>query len=331
MTRFLVVGDVVDDIVVRPLDAVNHASDTVSEIRRTNGGSGANVAAWMGHLGADVRFVGRAGTDGAERHARALSAYGVDARVSADPDLPTATLVATLDAAGERTMYVDRAANARLDVHDLHDGVLDGVGWLHLTGYSLFDDAVRPAVLDLAHRARALGCGLSVDPSSLGFLEACGASTFLGWAAEADLLFPNLDEGRFLTGATDPQRRRGDAGRALPGRRADPRRSRCVLRRHRRALHGRRPAGRRPRHHRRRRRVRCRLPGEVGRCAGCRGGARLRGGGGVPCGHPRRRASASRHRPWWDGVMNVNAEVLIVFLIGISIAVWLGVKMVRDR
>ncbi len=29
--------------------------------------------------------------------------------------------------------------------------------------------------------------------------------------------------------------------------------------------------------------------------------------------------------------MNVNAEVLVVFLIGISIAVWLGVKMVRDR
>ncbi len=100
MTRFLVVGDVVDDIVVRPLEPVNQASDTVSEIRRTHGGSGANVAAWLGALGADVRFVGRAGADGADRHVTALSAYGVDARVSADPDLPTATLVATLDPVG---------------------------------------------------------------------------------------------------------------------------------------------------------------------------------------------------------------------------------------
>ncbi|WP_442880435.1 PfkB family carbohydrate kinase, partial [Aeromicrobium sp.] len=55
----LVVGDVVDDIGVRPLGTVNPASDTVSEIRMTAGGSAANVAAWLGHLGADVRFVGR--------------------------------------------------------------------------------------------------------------------------------------------------------------------------------------------------------------------------------------------------------------------------------
>jgi len=29
--------------------------------------------------------------------------------------------------------------------------------------------------------------------------------------------------------------------------------------------------------------------------------------------------------------MNVNVEVLIVFLIGIPLAVWLGVKMLRNR
>lgn len=204
MTRILVVGDVVDDVVVRPLTSVTAASDTDAEIRRTDGGSAANVAAWLGHLGTDVRFVGRAGADGAERHRVPLAAYGVDARVSADPDLPTATLVATLDPAGERTMYVDRAANTRLGPDDLGGGVLDGVGWLHLTGYSLFDDAVRPAVLDLAGRARAQGAGVSLDPSSVAFLAGCGAERFLGWAGPADLLFPNLDEGRFLTGADDP-------------------------------------------------------------------------------------------------------------------------------
>jgi len=214
MSRILVVGDVVDDIVVRPLARVTEASDTDAEIRRTHGGSAANVAAWLGHLGIEVRFVGRAGTEGAERHRASLAAYGVDARVSADPDLPTATLVATLDPAGERTMYVDRAANARLGPADLGDDVLDGVGWLHLTGYSLFDGGVRPAVLDLAERARSQGCGVSVDPSSVGFLVGCGAETFLGWSTVADLLFPNLDEGRFLAGAEDP----GDVAARLADR-----------------------------------------------------------------------------------------------------------------
>ena len=202
VTRLLVVGDVVDDVVVRPLAGVTHASDTDAEIRRTDGGSAANVAAWLGHLGADVRFVGRAGIDGARRHTASLAAYGVDARISADPDLPTATLVALLDPTAERTMYVDRAANASLTAADLGDDVLDGVGWLHLTGYSLFDDGVRPAVLDLVGRARSRGCGWSVDPSSVAFLARC--PDFLAWVAEADLLLPNEDEARHLTGLADP-------------------------------------------------------------------------------------------------------------------------------
>ncbi len=204
MTRILVVGDVVDDIVVRPLGAVNTASDTDAEIRRTAGGSAANVAAWLGHLGADVRFVGRAGREGAGRHREALVAYGVDARVTADPEAETATIVLNLDPAGERTMFVDRGANALLSPDDLPPAVLDGVGWLHLTGYSFFDDAVRPVVLDLLERARTAGCGVSVDPSSAGFLAGCGAETFLDWVAGSDLLFPNLLEGRFLTGLPDP-------------------------------------------------------------------------------------------------------------------------------
>jgi sugar/nucleoside kinase (ribokinase family) len=194
----LVVGDVVDDIGVRPLGTVNPASDTVAEIRMTPGGSAANVAAWLGHLGADVRFVGRAGADGAPRHAGALARHGVDARVSADPDLPTATIVLTLDADADRTMYVDRAANTSLTTADLPDEVWGDVAWLHLTGYSFFDDAVRPVALDLVAEARRRGAGVSIDPSSLGFLEAVGRDVFLGWVADADLVFPNDDEQRFL-------------------------------------------------------------------------------------------------------------------------------------
>jgi sugar/nucleoside kinase (ribokinase family) len=203
VTRVLVVGDVVDDVVVRPLTGVTHASDTDAEIRRTDGGSAANVAAWLGWLGADVRFVGRAGSDGARRHEASLAAYGVDARISADPDLPTATLVALLDPNAERTMYVDRAANATLTAADLPADVLDGVGWLHLTGYSLFDDGVRPVVLDLVAAARERGCGWSVDPSSVAFLARC--PRFPAWVAGADLLLPNEDEAVHLTGDAVPE------------------------------------------------------------------------------------------------------------------------------
>lgn len=194
----LVVGDLVDDIGVRPLGTINPASDTVSEIRMTPGGSAANVAAWLGHLGAAVRFVGRCGADAVDRHAAALEAYGVDARITGDPDLPTATIVLTLDDAADRTMYVDRAANTTLTAEHVPADVWDDVTWLHLTGYSFFDDGVRPVVVGLIGEARRRGVGVSIDPSSLGFLEAAGRETVLEWLSGADLVLPNEDEQGFL-------------------------------------------------------------------------------------------------------------------------------------
>jgi len=198
----LVVGDVVDDIGVRPLGRVNACSDTESEIRMSPGGSAANVAAWLGHLGVPVRFVGRVGADAVERHAAALS--GVDARLSGDPDLPTATIVLTLDEAADRTMYVDRAANSTLAMEHVPADVWDDVTWLHLTGYTFFDAATRPVAQALISRARELGAGISIDPSSLGFLEAVEAELVHEWFAEADLLFPNEDEQGLLD--IDPER-----------------------------------------------------------------------------------------------------------------------------
>jgi len=202
MSRILVMGDVVDDIVVRPLTDVTEASDTNAEIRMHAGGSAANVAAWLGHLGADAVFLGRAGATGVDRHTDALAAFGVDARIASDPDRDTATIVLNLDGSGERTMYVDRGANAAFTAEDIPDNAFADVVWLHLTGYSLFDPAVRPAVLQLVDMARAAGAGISVDPSSIGFLKACLTGEFLGWIEGVDLIFPNLLEGQFLTGKT---------------------------------------------------------------------------------------------------------------------------------
>lgn len=201
----LVMGDVVDDIVVRPLSDVTEASDTNAEIRMHPGGSAANVAAWLGYLGADVRFIGRAGASGADRHREALARYGVDARIAGDPALDTATIVLNIDPGGERTMYVDRGANATFTVADVPADAFDGVVWLHLTGYSLFDDHVRPAALELIDTAKSQGVGVSIDPSSLAFLRRSGAESFGGWTSRADLLFPNLDEGRFLSGRDTPE------------------------------------------------------------------------------------------------------------------------------
>jgi sugar/nucleoside kinase (ribokinase family) len=204
MSRVLVVGDVVDDVLVRPLGRTAVASDTAAQIEQQPGGSAANVAAWLGSVRAQVGFVGRAGTEGVRRHADALTAAGVDARIVADPQRRTATIVLLVDAAGERTMFVDRGANASLSAADVADACWEGVGWLHLTGYSFFCAQTRPAALELLVRARERGVHVSVDPSSAGFLEQAGRD-FLGWIAGVDLLVPNADEARVLTGVRDPE------------------------------------------------------------------------------------------------------------------------------
>ena len=199
------VGDVVDDISVRVLDDVAEGSDTNAEIRLRPGGSAANVAAWLGHLGTDVVFCGRVGADAVDRHVQALADFGVETYLAGDPERTTATIVLQLDREGERTMFVDRGANTGLVADDIPAEAWRDVTWLHLTGYSFFDPSTRPVVLELVAEARRREVGVSVDPSSVSFLRAAGAEAFLGWIEGVQLVFPNLDEARLLVGSTGPQ------------------------------------------------------------------------------------------------------------------------------
>lgn len=200
----LVVGDVVDDIGVLPLEPVAPRSDTRAQIRMTPGGSAANTAAWLGFLGTETRFLGKVGNDGVERHGAALREHQVEPRLVADPLLPTATIVLTLDDDADRTMYVDRAANGTLTQADLPDDLWDGVDWLHLTGYTFFDPQTRDVAIDLIAEAKRRGAGVSVDPSTTAFLREVTPEAFAEWTRGVDLLVPNLDEARLMVGATGP-------------------------------------------------------------------------------------------------------------------------------
>lgn len=200
----LVVGDVVDDEVVRPRGAVEWGGETRADIAVTPGGSAANQAAWLGSLGARVRFAGRVGADDADRHGRVLLVHGVDARLVADGSAPTGRIVIVVAPDGERDMYVDPGANRNLTAADLGDDLLDGVALVHLSGYSFFPPGPRAAVRDLARRATARGAAVSVDPASAAFLREVGAAAFLEWTGDAGLVFPNLEEGRVLARRHDP-------------------------------------------------------------------------------------------------------------------------------
>ena len=209
----LVVGDVIDDVVVRPLEPVAPGADTRSEIVPRPGGSGANTAAWLGALGAPVRFVGRVGAADAARHAAALVEHGVDARLAGDAEAPTGSIVVL---AHDRTMFTARGANANLCAADLSPELLDGVAWIHVSGYALFEPGPRDAVLAYV---RGAGLPWSVDPASASWLRD---ADFLAWTAGAALCLANEDEAAVLGDALasaypEVVVKRGAAGATLLG------------------------------------------------------------------------------------------------------------------
>src|SRR5699024_10674267 len=104
----VMVGDVINDVVVRPLEPVTLDSDTRSQIAARPGGSAANTACWLAHLGGDVVFVGRVGTDDFGYHREHFAQFGVRAELVADAHARTGTIVIIVDDAGHRTMYTDR-------------------------------------------------------------------------------------------------------------------------------------------------------------------------------------------------------------------------------
>lgn len=82
--------------------------------------------------------------------------------------------------------------------------MLDGVAHLHLSGYLLFAATSRATALLALREARARRIPVSVDPASAGFLAELGADRFLAAVEGADLLLPNADEARLLTGLPEP-------------------------------------------------------------------------------------------------------------------------------
>ncbi len=180
--RIVVLGDVMTDIVVRVAAPIAVGSDTPAAISLHGGGSGANQAAWLAATDSslEVHFVGCVGNDalGAAQHA-SLTALGVLTHLAVDPARPTGTVVALVDASGERSMLTERGANAGLVADHLPAELFRQDAWLHVSGYTLLAEETRDAALAALRRAREAGMGVSVDPASVALLAGAGPQCFL--------------------------------------------------------------------------------------------------------------------------------------------------------
>jgi sugar/nucleoside kinase (ribokinase family) len=216
----LVVGDVVWDVLIRTNTQLLRGGDTFGEVELAPGGSAANAAVWARRCGLPTAFVGKVGRD---RFGALAEADLGDERVEAylvrtDAHL-TGTVAVWIDHDGQRSMVSGKGADHALLPQELPVALVESAHHVHLSAWSFFDDPPRSAVRRAAVLAKATGATLSFDPGSFQMIEAMGVPAFLAISADLgfDVVFPNYDEGRALTGLEEPRAIADALARQYPG------------------------------------------------------------------------------------------------------------------
>ena len=139
--RVAVIGDSTLDVTVRPAEPLRAGADVPASITIAPGGQGANVAIRLARAGIGARLVTAIADDAAGGLLlAALEADGVP--VARLPATSSGTVVAMLDAAGERAMLSDRVTLNPATVA----AACAGAEWVHCSAYSLADDATGDAL-----------------------------------------------------------------------------------------------------------------------------------------------------------------------------------------
>lgn len=201
--RVVVVGDVMQDIVVRPSGAIRIGSDQAAEISILPGGSGANMAVALARQGLEILFIGRVGASDQPQLMAQFGDMGVLAHLHADDQRTTGRLICLIGEDGERSFLTDRGANAGLSSADIPDDWSKGTGFLQVSAYALLEAGPRGAVAQMVLHARNQNIPVGVDAASVGFVQDMGVDVFFAATAGFDILFANEDEAALLSRETD--------------------------------------------------------------------------------------------------------------------------------
>lgn len=201
------VGDLTWDVLAKPDHPLLPGGDTTGRVQLAGGGSSANLAVWAARVGYPTAFVGKVGRDRFGAFAvEELEAERVKPHVIWSETRPTGVILVFIDASGERSNLTSQGADFDLLPDELPREILKSAGHVHTTAWSLFTDPPRQAAIKAAQIAKEAGATVSFDPGSYQMILQLGPRRFRQILHELpiDFLFPNLEEGRALTGATDP-------------------------------------------------------------------------------------------------------------------------------
>jgi sugar/nucleoside kinase (ribokinase family) len=197
---FLCAGNIVHDILVRPVDKlVFDTTVWVEDIRASLGGNGANTSYALGRLGASVRLASITGRDDwGDRVLRILCDAGVDISGVVRSELPTSMTIVLVRPDGARAFF--HRPGCATEPFEIPFG--SGCSHFHF-GNVFALPALRPHAGEMMRAASESGLTTSLDTG----WDARGE-----WRAVidpalpyTDLLFVNCDEARLLSGEDQPE------------------------------------------------------------------------------------------------------------------------------
>ena len=177
MTKFCiaVLGDLNNDLLLTVADFPHIGGESLaSEQRSQLGGSASNTAIVLQRLGAQARLIACVGDDVAGNAAvETLDDIGVDtSSIVRSLVEPTSTNVVIRTPDGERTMFAYRGASAVLSEDAIGPATLEGMSWLHLSGYALLQQPQRGAALRAISLAHETGIPISLDVPTVQWRDA---------------------------------------------------------------------------------------------------------------------------------------------------------------
>jgi sugar/nucleoside kinase (ribokinase family) len=182
-------GDLLLDVIVLTSAAAGPDREGTVETRVGAGGQSANVAAWAAELGAQARFVGKRGSDGAaELVAQELEQRGVELLGPVE-EASNGVVVSLVSPDGSRTMLSDRGVAPFLRAEELEIRWFTECDWLHLSGYSLLRRPIEEAAAKATGAVQAQGGRVSVDLASASGIAGYGPEKLLG---RLELLGPDV-------------------------------------------------------------------------------------------------------------------------------------------
>jgi sugar/nucleoside kinase (ribokinase family) len=199
-------GNAVADVLARPVDGLARpgTSQRLEEVALGPGGNGVNTSIALARLGVRVALAAPVGDDRLGGMLReSVRAAGVDdSNIVTITEAKSSASVVLVESSGERRLLHFRGANAYFSARHLNWELVKGARVFHYaSAFALpaFDGGPLEGTLK---RARELGCLTSVN--ICWDLQGRWLTLLQPALAHTDFIFPNREEGRQLTGESEP-------------------------------------------------------------------------------------------------------------------------------